>query len=127
MAKQSAERYISKRIKGVRKPRKKTPEWKTCSQHHFQTLLDGSILDYWPSRHKWRFKGKLWYGDVLEFIRDQNMQIEARKGQSCANCKHWKLGALGDDIWGECEPNSDGEHTHFSQASERCEKWQAAA
>lgn len=44
---------------------KKHTEW------HYATMLQGEVLDYWPSTGKWRWKYKNYHGtieDLLNFI-----------------------------------------------------------
>lgn len=49
--------------------RKADPEgWTVHTPYHWQMLLLGDILDYWPSRNKWRWRGKTHHGNVREFI-----------------------------------------------------------
>lgn len=114
------QRYVSpyKKVKG--KPRLKAPKWKACSQYHMQLRIDGELLDYWPTKHKWRFNQQLYYGDVREFVRDRNYELQLLEGKSCQTCKHWLAGALGDDIWGECSKHSTEEETKFTETTERC-------
>lgn len=49
--------------------RKKVTEWTKFSATHWQRRIDGQILDYWPTRKKWRFADKTRVGDVEAFIR----------------------------------------------------------
>lgn len=71
MARRKDERYTSP-YKRKDLPRKKTSHnWAFRSQFHCQTTLNGDTLDYWPTTHRWRFRGKTWYGDVLRFIEDK--------------------------------------------------------
>jgi hypothetical protein len=48
--------------------RKFEPEWTKFTPHHWQTIIDGSLLDYWPTKKKWHFLGKTHTGDVQKFI-----------------------------------------------------------
>lgn len=36
--------------------------WKRFGQHHFQYVLQGDILDYWPSTNRWRWRNKTNFG-----------------------------------------------------------------
>jgi hypothetical protein len=47
----------------------KKPQWIKHTEHHWQTEVDGDILDYWPSKRKWRFRGVTQTGTVERFIR----------------------------------------------------------
>jgi hypothetical protein len=69
-----------------------------------QHRIGGELLDYWPTKHKWRFRD----------------QLELLKGKSCKGCKHWLAGALGDDIWGECSKHSTEDETKFTEATDSC-------
>jgi hypothetical protein len=31
--------------------------FKKCSDWHWQATVDGDLLDYWPSKSKWRYRG----------------------------------------------------------------------
>lgn len=42
--------------------------WNKISSTHWQTELHGEILDYWPTKRKWRFAGQTQVGDVAKFI-----------------------------------------------------------
>ena len=42
--------------------------WKKHTAHHWQTLVRGEVLDYWPSKKKFQFRGKVEVGDVNKFI-----------------------------------------------------------
>lgn len=113
-------RYRSPYTKVKGKPRLKMPKWKVCSPHHRQTRIDGELLDYWPTKDKWRFDGQTYYGDVREFVRDKAYEAKLLAGKSCQNCRHWLAGVLNDDIWGECAKHSTDDETKFTEASERC-------
>lgn len=43
--------------------------WTKHTQYHWSRWISGSQLDYWPSRKKWRYRGKVQRGDVQKFIR----------------------------------------------------------
>jgi hypothetical protein len=51
---------------------KDTPSWKKSTQWHWQTVVDGDLLDYWPSKKKFRWRGETIKGDVDEFIRENS-------------------------------------------------------
>lgn len=46
--------------------------WTKHSEHHYSRTLQGERLDYWPSRQKFRWKGKTHTGDVMGFIRNRD-------------------------------------------------------
>jgi hypothetical protein len=51
--------------------KRQRPEWIKYSIVHWQTTVDGDILDYWPTKSKWRFRGKTQVGNVEKFISDK--------------------------------------------------------
>lgn len=44
--------------------------WRHPSPYHWQRDLHGDLLDYWPSKRKWRWRGRIQTGDVQKFIRE---------------------------------------------------------
>lgn len=42
--------------------------WVRHTQYHWSRMVAGSRLDYWPSRKKFQFCGRVMRGDVLAFI-----------------------------------------------------------
>jgi len=36
--------------------------------YHWSTTLNGKRLDFWPSKNKFMFEGKVMVGDVVSFI-----------------------------------------------------------
>lgn len=45
--------------------------WTIHTDYHWSRIVNGCRLDYWPSRKKFQFKGKVQRGDVLAFIKKQ--------------------------------------------------------
>ena len=45
--------------------------WKEHTQYHWSRTLNGQRLDYWPSRNKFQYMGKIMCGDVEGFIRNR--------------------------------------------------------
>lgn len=43
--------------------------WHKHSQHHWSRMLNGERLDYWPSRKKYQWRGKVRRGDVMAVVR----------------------------------------------------------
>lgn len=43
--------------------------WSKHTPYHWYRTLNGSKLDYWPSRNKFMYRGKVMTGDVEGFIR----------------------------------------------------------
>lgn len=45
--------------------------WTKHTEYHWSQDLNGSRLDYWPSKNKFRYKGKIMHGDVEGFIKNR--------------------------------------------------------
>lgn len=43
-------------------------DWLKFNEYHWQRKLNGEILDYWPSKRKWRYKKKIVSGCVYAFL-----------------------------------------------------------
>lgn len=43
--------------------------WISHTPYHRQTRICGEVLDYWPTKKKFRFRGKTHKGDVEKFIK----------------------------------------------------------
>jgi hypothetical protein len=43
--------------------------WTKHTEYHWSRTLAGARLDYWPSRNKFQYKGRVMTGDVAGFIR----------------------------------------------------------
>ena len=43
--------------------------WMLHTQWHWSRDLVGHRLDYWPSKNKWKYKGKIEQGDIIGFIK----------------------------------------------------------
>ena len=50
--------------------------WTKHTDAHYQCMLLGTILDYWPGPKKWRWRGRTQTGDVLKFIEDQLKEMK---------------------------------------------------
>lgn len=44
-------------------------QWIKRSKTHWQTLVKGRILDYWPTKKKWCYANETRIGDVEKFVR----------------------------------------------------------
>lgn len=61
--------------RGVRNLAKADPAgWVQHTEFHWSRTLNGKQLDYWPSRQKFQYGGKVHTGDVLSFIRKREQQ-----------------------------------------------------
>lgn len=59
----------AKRERGVRNLAAADPTgWTQHTEHHWSRTLDGKRLDYWPSRNKFQYEGRVMAGDVRAFI-----------------------------------------------------------
>ena len=45
--------------------------WTKHTKYHWSRLLNGKRLDYWPSRKKWQYNGKVQRGNVQAFMATQ--------------------------------------------------------
>ena len=45
--------------------------WTKHTHHHWSRAVGGKRLDYWPSRKKWQYEGRVQRGDVQAFIRSK--------------------------------------------------------
>lgn len=45
--------------------------WTIHTDYHWSRMVAGSRLDYWPSRNKFQYKGKVQRGNVISFIKRQ--------------------------------------------------------
>lgn len=43
--------------------------WTKHTEYHWSRMVNGKRLDYWPSRSKFQYEGKVQRGDVLNFIK----------------------------------------------------------
>jgi len=43
--------------------------WTKHTEFHWSRVVAGHKLDYWPSRNKFQYKGKVQRGDVYLFIK----------------------------------------------------------
>ncbi|MBQ1761918.1 MAG: hypothetical protein IIZ92_03340 [Aquincola sp.] len=43
--------------------------WTKHTDFHWSRTVEGQRLDYWPSRKKWQYAGRVQRGDVVAFIK----------------------------------------------------------
>jgi hypothetical protein len=48
--------------------------WEKHTEFHWSRVVVDHRLDYWPSRKKFQYRGKVRRGDVIKFIKDQEGQ-----------------------------------------------------
>lgn len=46
-------------------------DWVKRTEYHWQRIVAGKLLDYWPSRSKFQYDGVVRRGDVKKFIREK--------------------------------------------------------
>lgn len=46
--------------------------WVRHTEYHWARIVAGKRLDYWPSRSKFQYDGKVMRGDVYQFIASRN-------------------------------------------------------
>lgn len=66
-------------LKELNKERKKRnlenasrEDWHIHTEYHWSRTLNGKRLDYWPSRNKFQYDGKVMCGDVTGFIKKRS-------------------------------------------------------
>jgi hypothetical protein len=42
--------------------------WTIHTDYHWSRMLNGHRLDYWPSRKKYQYRGKVKRGDVMKLV-----------------------------------------------------------
>lgn len=45
--------------------------WTKHTEHHWSRSISGERLDYWPSRKKYQWRGKVQRGDVMKIVKEQ--------------------------------------------------------
>ena len=48
--------------------------WDQKTPYHWQRELDGDIVDYWPSRNKWRWRGRTRVGEIKGWLARKTSQ-----------------------------------------------------
>jgi hypothetical protein len=43
--------------------------WTKHTEYHWSRTVNGERLDYWPSRKKFQWRGKIMRGDVMRIVR----------------------------------------------------------
>lgn len=54
--------------------------WTKHTQWHWSRFVSGHRLDYWPSRSKFQFQGRVMRGDVMMFIASQAQPAGEKEG-----------------------------------------------
>ena len=52
-------------------PKNNDGGWTMHTEFHWSRLVDGKRLDYWPSRKKYQYEGRVRRGDVNKFIAEK--------------------------------------------------------
>lgn len=45
--------------------------WTKHTKYHWSRIVNGERLDYWPSRNKFQYRGKVMRGDVMKIVRSK--------------------------------------------------------
>jgi hypothetical protein len=45
--------------------------WTKHTEYHWSRCVNGERLDYWPSRKKFQWRGKVQRGDVMKIVKGQ--------------------------------------------------------
>jgi hypothetical protein len=45
--------------------------WTKHTEYHWSRYVNGERLDYWPSRKKFQWRGKVQRGDVMKIVKGQ--------------------------------------------------------
>jgi hypothetical protein len=63
------EKFDSDRVKFLDSAVKEDDgNWTKHTEFHWSRIVSGKRLDYWPSRKKFQYNGKVMRGDVQKFI-----------------------------------------------------------
>lgn len=66
-AKRDADKERKKRNIEAAKPE----GWTQHTIYHWSRVLNGKRLDYWPSKNKFMYDGRVMTGDVIGFIKNR--------------------------------------------------------
>lgn len=58
-------------------------DWCKHTEYHFSTILANARLDYWPSRNKWRWNNKTFFGNhshLQSFMHNRTTNEELDRG-----------------------------------------------
>lgn len=50
--------------------------WNLHTEYHWSRELNGKRLDYWPSRNKFQYDGRVMCGDVVGFIKKREPKAD---------------------------------------------------
>lgn len=60
--------------RNLKKANENSDGWTKHTDYHWSRKLNGDRLDYWPSRNKFQYKGRVMVGDVNGFIEKREKQ-----------------------------------------------------
>ena len=52
--------------------------WIIHTEYHWSRTLNGKRLDYWASRNKFQYEGKVMCGDVDKFIKKRQVKLNKK-------------------------------------------------
>lgn len=65
--------YLTQAMAALKMRNMEPPEgWTKHTAYHWSTMLNGNRLDFWPTKDKWMYLGKIGVGDVDKFIKDKS-------------------------------------------------------
>lgn len=68
------EYYAAKRANNLKKAQAESViPWEKHTEYHWYYFLNGKKLDYWPSKNKFMYEGKVMVGDVIGFIKNKEV------------------------------------------------------
>jgi hypothetical protein len=109
--------------------------WIQHTAFHWQTRIGDEILDYWPTKVKWRFRGETYLGHynglkAHRAVREFIAAIKPTAKGHCRDCKHWTRGIGGvndDDMYGICAIKCldlPSDEVAYTAQEETCEHWE---
>lgn len=117
------------------KPKPPKIKWIKHTVWHWQTRIHGDLLDYWPTKKKWRFRGETFESGIFSGAKDKAVKefistIEPQGAEvikPCERCAFWVrgIGAPNDsDIFGECKLKSTEDDTFYSCENDTCNQFE---
>lgn len=109
--------------------------WIKHTAFHWQARVHGEILDYWPTKVKWRFRGETRSGHFRDLrhhraVREFIANVQPNATGVCRDCKHWVRGIgkpNSEDAFGECTLLSTGlgpDQVSFKAEEDTCKHWE---
>lgn len=61
----------ARRQKNLEEAKQSKLPWHRFTEWHWRIDLLNDPVDYWPTKNKWRWRGKMYHGDVDGFIANR--------------------------------------------------------